>query len=796
MKKIEKIKKYLKDNPLADEKRISKKFNLSFSESLIYLAQIKNNTVTSPQISESSQSKIVFFITLLKEKVIRTHYVYVCIFLLAILVRISYAIKLNTFPQLNIQILDSEYYVNWAKQIAQGNILGDTIFFTEPFYAYFLAFIMKLSSHWLIITKIIQMSLGSLVAIIIAKIGEKIFNRDIGLIAGVIVAIYGPFIFYENLILKTSLEIFSLTGFVWFLLYMLEKKASKYYLFGGILLGVTSLIKGNNLVFLPIVLLILFFSHSISKKEKITLSLFFTFGLFLAIFPVTARNYFVGKDFVPTNYSIGIVTYQGNWWGSDGSTAMVPSFLRPHPKYEEIDTIGMAEAYNAKPLSPSQISSFWIKKALGESFSNPMHFVKNVVNKICMIFNWHELSDDYSYAFYGNFLKILTFLPGFILISVSSIAGALLVFFSDEFRWSFSRHSKRDMQTFKQKTRLLIIIIGGYILVLLISNINSRYRMPLIPLFSLFSAVTLWQFWIKFKERSWLTIPLVSFFLLIGLTFSLIPLPIYSAINEDANAYHQIGSYYLEKQDYEKAKAYFEKTIAIDKNYAWAHKNLFLINMQQGNLKDAEANIKDSILIRSDDLSNYENLTLLKKAQKESIESVMKEITDKLKGDQQATYDNFSYEASRYIAAKDNEKAKELLQQSIEKFDNPPNSLIALASLRRSDGSTGDAIKYLSLAIEKNPYLLPARYNLANIYIEQKNYILAIPQLKEIYDVTPELGQTWSNLAIAYINTKNSAQATPIITAYVKKYQNDPSKKELVDKFQKLLSQNTNPQIK
>ena len=126
----------------------------------------------------------------------------------------------------------------------------------------------------------------------------------------------------------------------------------------------------------------------------------------------------------------------------------------------------------------------------------------------------------------------------------------------------------------------------------------------------------------------------------------------------------------------------------------------------------------------------------------------------------------------------------------MENYDNPPNSLISIAALKRSQGSNDEAIKYLSLAIEKNPYLLPARYNLANIYIEQKNYTFAIPQLKQIYDITPELGQTWSNLAIAYINTKNSSAAMPVVTSYIQRYKDDPTKKELVGKFSALLMQN------
>lgn len=794
MRKTEKIKKYLRNNPLADEKRIAKKFQLSVAETTEILKEMREkskekNEKMTEKIAELSNKKTTGIASFINERIIQTNYIYLFIFVLAAILRIFYSIKLNSFPQLNIQILDAQYYVDWAKKIADGNLIGDKIFFTEPFYAYFLALMMKISSNALLLVKIFQMLIGSLLPIIIMKIGEKVFNRNIGILSGIIVAIYGPFIFYENLILKTSLEIFSLALFVWFLLFMIENNSRKVYLAGGLLLGIVSLIKGNNLILFPAVLLLLSFSKNLAKKEKIVLSLFFTIGLILTILPVTIRNYVVGKDFVPTNYSIGIVTYQGNWWGTDGSTAMVPSFFRPHPKYEEIDARGMAESYANKPLAPSKISRFWITKAVQESLSDPIHTLKTSLKKVLMILNWHELSDDYSYDFYAKFIKILQILPGFLLISSLGLAGIFLIFFSKDLRWNIARFSGKNTTEIFRLSKILITVMFVYILVLIIANINSRYRTPLVPFFAIFSSVTLWYVWLKIKEGSNKMVFSIILLVLIGVGISMAPLRIYSSINEDANAYHQIGSYYLENKDYVQSKDYFEKTIEMDNKYAWAYKNLFTINMISGDLASAEKNIKDVILIRSDDLSNYESLALLKKAQEKSIDSVKDQINDLTNESQKNIYDPYSYEATRYIAKKNNKKAEEFLLKSLDKFDNPPNSLITIASLKRSDGSIDEAIKYLSMAIEKNPYLLPARYNLANIYIEQKNYISAIPQLKQIYDIVPELGQVWSNLAIAYINTKNYSSATPIITGYVNKYKDDPEKKEMVDKFNSFLLQ-------
>jgi tetratricopeptide (TPR) repeat protein len=796
MKKIDKIKKYLKENPSSTEKMLAKKFKLTHIEVGEFLQQIKESSLDTEKNHTNLATNKKDLPSFL-HKIFQTRVIYVILFLIAALIRIAYATKLGDFPQLNIPILDAEYYFDWAKKIADGDLVGKGAFFTEPFYAYFLAIFIKVFSNPTLAITTLQMILGSLLPIVVMKIMEKISLRSIGIIAGFITAIYGPFIFYENLLLKTSLEIFFLAVFVWFFMYMIESKNIKFYAIGGILLGLISIIKGNNLILLPIAIFLIFHSNNLIRKEKWIFSSIFAFGLILAISPLTIRNYLVAKDFVPTNYSLGIVTYQGNWWGGDGSTALVPSFYRPHPKYEETDQIKMAEAYEQKQLKASEISRFWITKSIQESFSNPIHFIKTLFGKIFILFNYHELSDDYSYDFYGKFIAILKILPGFIFISSLSICGIILSLFSKELKWQISKYSNKNALQVSKRLNILLYITGGYILVLLASNINSRYRMPLIPLLIIFSSLTIWYVYIKIKERSSGYIFGTFSLILLGFLISIAPLKIYSSINEEANAYNQIASIYNEKGEYEKAKPYYEETLNKDKNYAWAYKNLFLINLYQGNITTAEKNITDLILIRPDDLSNYDSLALLKEAQEKSVDEVKDKTLNLLQGNQEIIYDQYSYEASRFIAKNDNNESQPLLLKSLETYNNPANSLIALAGIKRTEGKTDEAISYLSLAIENNPYLLPARYNLANIYIEQKNYMLVIPQLKFIYDITPELGQTWSNLAIAYINTKNP-QAQSLVEAYVKKYENDSTKKEMVNKFKDLLSKSSsaNPTIK
>ena len=134
----------------------------------------------------------------------------------AVFVRLLYMLFLFQNDVLRIPLLDAEYYLKWAHEILQGGIIGSKIFFTEPFYAYLLAFFLGLFGDTLGQTMLIlfQFLLGSFFPALLYFVGKRMLSRDIGIIAGVIASLYGPYVFYEGLLLKTSLEIYFLPLFL------------------------------------------------------------------------------------------------------------------------------------------------------------------------------------------------------------------------------------------------------------------------------------------------------------------------------------------------------------------------------------------------------------------------------------------------------------------------------------------------------------------------------------------------------------------------------------------------------
>ncbi|MDQ5976179.1 MAG: Tetratricopeptide repeat protein [Patescibacteria group bacterium] len=786
MRRNEKIRKFLEGHPRATERDLQNKFALTRKEAQTWLTG-ETDTVSGGPSRPSrwrSVAGIIRNIFLSEKKFLFS------LVALSVTIRLAYVSFLIRNESLRLPILDAEYYLEWAKEIANHGWLGSKIFFTEPLYAYFLAIFSKLFGESFLLTAALgfQFLLGAFFPVLLFWVGKRMLTERIGMIAGLIAALYGPFVFYEGLLLKTSFEVYSLPLFLLALFVTLERPNYRNLFLIGILLGFLGLIKGNTMIFVPVVLALIFFFHRTkARMEKILLSACFVGGIVLCILPVTIRNYVVGQDIVPTNYSIGLVLYQGSWWGGDGSTARVPDFLRPHPRFEESDAVGMAEAYVGKSLLPSEVSRFWIGKMLSEVISAPGHFLSTLIHKVALIVNYREYSDNYSYAFYRSEIPFLFVLPGYFLVIILGGAGLAALFSRTFERVLIGEKDQESLLRFRRARLVLVLCFSAYVLVLLLTTINSRYRMPLAPFLILFSASGIVFLREQFRERSWEGTR--KMIVVGGLVFllAILPLAIFKHLSL-ADAYQNIGSWYLKHGDTGKAEAYFRKAITDDDEYAWAYQNLAHITLRQGNYDEAESFTRRLIMIRPDDLSNYAVVRILKKMQALPAEEAQVELDRFLaEREEPAKYDPDFFEASRFLESGDDARAEELLLRSLERRENAVHTLIALASLRSKQDDAFAAKRYLRQALEENSYLFPARYNLANIFIRENEYREVVDLLEPVYQFSPELGEVWYNYAVALIKTGKTAEATPVVQGYIERYKGDMSRAEKVKKFEEAL---------
>jgi len=423
-----------------------------------------------------------------------------------------------------------------------------------------------------------------------------------------------------------------------------------------------------------------------------------------------------------------------------------------------------------------------------------------------------ELSDNYEYALFKKYIPVLRFLPDYWFVAALGIVGMLLLLFSGDFRYVIRAqrkdHSSGDAGVtarpppetttenfaLDRNQQLILWVVGCYIFSLIMFHVNARYRMPVIVFFLLMASACVWYLFHTIKSGKYLRTGLISAVTVALLALGNIHLNNFDHMT-DATYYNNVGSYYMENKDYAQAKKYFQWAVSVDKRYFWAYNNLFYIHLRAGHHDLAFEMLQIGIKLRPDDLGNYARIKLLNELEGKSLAVIAKRLDREDEGDEgqeENTYDPYFYEAVRLMERGDYTVAGEYFQRSAEKFDEPENTLINWAVIKKKRGDMQGAKELLIKAIEKKPELLAAKYNLANIYLKEKSYADAAKLLKEIYDIFPEYGQAWYYLGVATMKSGNYVSAIGIISAFIKRYENDSAKRAEVNHFKSWLKIKSN----
>jgi len=201
------------------------------------------------------------------------------------MVRFIFLLTLSKDPFFDSPLFDAELYSNWARSIAEGDWLGDKVFFVSPLYAYFLAVLYKIFNsqlYWVIFS---QFLLGAVNCVIIYLIGRRLFGGVVGLMSGLFGALYGVFLFTEGQLLKNSLA-YSLVSLSFFLLLVAREKEKPSLWFSlGITAGLSALVIPNVLVFIPIFYGVIIFGRRGAKGMLLRAGAL-SVGFLIMIFPV------------------------------------------------------------------------------------------------------------------------------------------------------------------------------------------------------------------------------------------------------------------------------------------------------------------------------------------------------------------------------------------------------------------------------------------------------------------------------------------------------------------------------
>lgn len=386
----------------------------------------------------------------------------------ALALRLLYLATILGNPYFTVPITDEAMYDTWARALAAGTDHAPRYpYFDPPLHAYFLAAIYWLFGPSPLAVRLVQVMIGTVNVAVLYRTSLRLFDVRAARIAGTLAALYVPFWYYEGLLLKESFALFLLDSLLLLALGAAARPRAVAFCSAGIVLGLLSLSRVNALALIPACLSYFW----IRKLPMPKATVFFLLGLVLAVAPVTARNYLAGGEFVPISVYGGQLLYNGNNpFNTTGDYHHIPG-IRPNPAFERVDFHRRAEQEIGRPMTPTEVSVFWLRKSVDFMLEHPLAELRMIGWRLLRFVNYQELPDNHSFEQFKRFSFLLRLpFPGYWLVAPLALIGIVLL-----------RRSWRDVSP-------LYLFAGCYLLSLLPFWIVSRYRLPIVGVLILLAA--------------------------------------------------------------------------------------------------------------------------------------------------------------------------------------------------------------------------------------------------------------------------------------------------------------------
>lgn len=411
------------------------------------------------------------------------------LFLAALLPRVGVALQYGAaHPFAEDPTIDEASYDAWGARIAEGEWLGDEVFFQEPLYPYTLGVVYAVFGHDRRAARLLQCGLGALTAVLVAVLGARTFGRAAGILAGAIAALYRPGWLFPSLLLKPSLFLPILAMIALVLLASRQGRARTAFAL-GVLAGLGALLRGNVLLLLPCFVLWPL-ARAMAVRAPIRGALLraalVLAGALLVLLPVAARNHYVGGIFALTTSGAGTNVYGGNNAANPHGIATELDWVRGIPEHEAGDWRREAERRLGRALDPGEVSSYWLSQVLDSIQREPLLHLSILARKLRLTLGAYEVPDNHHLEWDARYLPLLR-LPvgGFGVWGMLGLAGALL----------FALLRGRGAGVDRAAALELLALAALYVATIVLTVTSMRIRLALVPLLLPFAGFWLHTGW-------------------------------------------------------------------------------------------------------------------------------------------------------------------------------------------------------------------------------------------------------------------------------------------------------------
>lgn len=419
-----------------------------------------------------------------------------------LIVRIIYFFEYRSLLEFSCPTVDALYHHLTARAIASGGLVSTEPFFRAPFYNYFLALIYFVSDNSIAFARFVQLALGAFSIPLTYVIAKRMFDQRVAMIAAILVLATADLVYFDGELLLESSVLLMLLLLIWSLLKYLESRAWNWLALAGLIQGLAIINRPNTAVFVPVALWLMWRTDRPSTASgHVTRWLGFLWPLAIPIVLVLWHNLTRSEPTFSIATQGGINFYIGNNPEADGVSAVMPGELGYAWQYADIKYLAESEA--GKSLTADEISGFYFRRGLDFIASEPAVWLKLMLKKTYLLFSGADISNNRNLPFFKSQTVMLRILP----VGMGVLAPLGLVGM-----WLARRRSP--------VVSGLAVFAVLYGLTFVAFFVNSRFRLPLLPLLAIFSAFVLMELWDRRRAGIAGFLKPVSVVILLGLVLN------------------------------------------------------------------------------------------------------------------------------------------------------------------------------------------------------------------------------------------------------------------------------------
>jgi Tfp pilus assembly protein PilF/peroxiredoxin len=217
---------------------------------------------------------------------------------------------------------------------------------------------------------------------------------------------------------------------------------------------------------------------------------------------------------------------------------------------------------------------------------------------------------------------------------------------------------------------------------------------------------------------------------------------------DDPDAYYNLGTLALRKNDFSDARKYLEQTLKLRSNYPEAWNNLGMTAAQEGRPEEAIQNFKQSLQLRPKYAIALLNL------------------------------------GNVYRRQRDFANAEESLHRALELQPDDPEVNYSLGMLYAQQNQPQNASDYFQKALILRPEYPEALNNLGVLYVKEQDYSKAEEQFRIGIHLAPNYDQSYLNLARLYALGGDRDKAREVLQDLLRIQPQNPGARQALERLQ------------